>query len=72
VQIPRTRVVTKPGPFGEHLIERCIGERPHIRPARQEFAVVAGDSLDRRLLESRLPPAIFYNLLICARKPRRA
>jgi hypothetical protein len=28
--------------------------------------------LDRRLLESRLPPAIFYNLLICARKPRRA
>ena len=28
--------------------------------------------LDRRLLESRLPPAIFYNLLISARKPRRA
>ncbi len=26
--------------------------------------------LDRRLLESRLPPAIFYNLLISARKPR--
>jgi ubiquinone/menaquinone biosynthesis C-methylase UbiE len=28
--------------------------------------------LDRRLLETRLPPALFYNLLICARKPRRA
>jgi SAM-dependent methyltransferase len=28
--------------------------------------------LDRRLLESRLPPAIFYNLLIAARKPRAA
>lgn len=28
--------------------------------------------LDRRLLESRLPPAIFYNLLIAARKPRIA
>jgi len=26
--------------------------------------------LDRKLLESRLPPAIFYNLLISARKPR--
>lgn len=26
--------------------------------------------LDRRLLESRLPPAIFYNLLLSARKPR--
>jgi SAM-dependent methyltransferase len=26
--------------------------------------------LDRTLLESRLPPAIFYNLLISARKPR--
>jgi hypothetical protein len=26
--------------------------------------------LDRRLLESRLPPAVFYNLLIAARKPR--
>ncbi len=26
--------------------------------------------LDRRLLESRLPPAVFYNLLISARKPR--
>jgi SAM-dependent methyltransferase len=28
--------------------------------------------LDRRLLESRLPPAIFYNLLLSARKPRRS
>ena len=28
--------------------------------------------LDRRLLESRLPPAIFYNLLVSARKPRSA
>jgi len=28
--------------------------------------------LDRRLLESRLPPAIFYNLLISAHKPRGA
>jgi SAM-dependent methyltransferase len=28
--------------------------------------------LDRHLLESRLPPAIFYNLLISARKPRHA
>ncbi len=27
--------------------------------------------LDRRLLESRLPPAIFYNLMLCARKPAR-
>ncbi len=27
--------------------------------------------LDRRLLESRLPPSVFYNLLISARKPRR-
>jgi len=27
--------------------------------------------LDRRLLESRLPPAIFYNLMISARKPQR-
>jgi hypothetical protein len=26
--------------------------------------------LDRKLLESRLPPAVFYNLLIAARKPR--
>jgi SAM-dependent methyltransferase len=26
-------------------------------------------NLDRRLLESRLPPALFYNLLISARKP---
>jgi len=26
--------------------------------------------LDRRLLETRLPPAVFYNLLISARKPR--
>jgi hypothetical protein len=24
--------------------------------------------LDRRLLESRLPPAIFYNLMLCARR----
>jgi ubiquinone/menaquinone biosynthesis C-methylase UbiE len=28
--------------------------------------------LDRRLLESRLPPAVFYNLLISARKPRQS
>jgi len=25
---------------------------------------------DRRLLEGRLPPAIFYNLMLAARKPR--
>jgi ubiquinone/menaquinone biosynthesis C-methylase UbiE len=31
---------------------------------------LALQGLDRRLLESRLPPAIFYNLLISARKPR--
>jgi SAM-dependent methyltransferase len=31
---------------------------------------LALQNLDRRLLESRLPPAIFYNLLISARKPR--
>jgi ubiquinone/menaquinone biosynthesis C-methylase UbiE len=28
--------------------------------------------LDRRLLESRLPPAIFYNLMLAARKPAAA
>jgi ubiquinone/menaquinone biosynthesis C-methylase UbiE len=28
--------------------------------------------LDRRLLESRLPPAIFYNLMLAARKPTAA
>jgi SAM-dependent methyltransferase len=33
---------------------------------------LALQGLDRRLLESRLPPAVFYNLLISARKPRRA
>jgi SAM-dependent methyltransferase len=27
-------------------------------------------SVDRKLLETRLPPAVFYNLLISARKPR--
>jgi SAM-dependent methyltransferase len=31
---------------------------------------LALQGLDRRLLEPRLPPAIFYNLLISARKPR--
>jgi SAM-dependent methyltransferase len=31
---------------------------------------LALQGLDRKLLESRLPPAIFYNLLIAARKPR--
>jgi ubiquinone/menaquinone biosynthesis C-methylase UbiE len=30
---------------------------------------LALQGLDRRLLESRLPPAIFYNLLLSARKP---
>jgi SAM-dependent methyltransferase len=33
---------------------------------------LALQGLDRRLLESRLPPAVFYNLLISARKPRSA
>jgi SAM-dependent methyltransferase len=32
---------------------------------------IALQGLDRRLLESRLPPAVFYNLLVSARKPRR-
>jgi SAM-dependent methyltransferase len=30
---------------------------------------LALQQLDRRLLESRLPPAIFYNLMVAARKP---
>jgi ubiquinone/menaquinone biosynthesis C-methylase UbiE len=30
---------------------------------------LALQQLDRRLLETRLPPAIFYNLILCARKP---
>ena len=30
---------------------------------------LALQELDRRLLESRLPPAIFYNLMLAARKP---
>ncbi len=30
---------------------------------------IALQSLDRRLLEPRLPPAVFYNLMISARKP---
>ena len=29
-------------------------------------------ALDRRLLESRLPAALFYNLMISARKPAGA
>ena len=29
---------------------------------------LALQELDRRLLESRLPPAIFYNLMLTARK----
>ena len=32
---------------------------------------LALQEVDRRLLESRLPPAIFYNLMIAARKPER-
>jgi hypothetical protein len=31
---------------------------------------LALQALDRRLLEPRLPPAIFYNLLVSARAPR--
>ena len=30
---------------------------------------LALQELDRRLLESRLPPAIFYNLMLAARRP---
>jgi ubiquinone/menaquinone biosynthesis C-methylase UbiE len=33
---------------------------------------LALQELDRRLLESRLPPAIFYNLMLAARKPSAA
>jgi ubiquinone/menaquinone biosynthesis C-methylase UbiE len=33
---------------------------------------LALQELDRRLLERRLPPAIFYNLMLTARKPERA
>ncbi len=30
---------------------------------------IALQNVDRALLEARLPPAIFYNLIISARKP---
>ena len=68
---------------GEELLAELVRlDQPHARgdrrPVRRPWAwrqyayrgYLFLQELDRRLLESRLPPAIFYNLMLSARKPR--
>ena len=67
---------------GEELLGELVRlDQPHARghgrAVRRPLGLAAVclpwlllfQELDRRLLESRLPPAIFYNLLIAAHKP---
>jgi len=67
---------------GEELLANWFVDQPNARGDGRAGRRAVGlatvrvsrllllQGLDRRLLESRLPPAIFYNLLISARKPR--
>ena len=73
VQIARACVVAKPGPGGEHIVQRRIGQRFHIRPERKEFAVVTRDRLHRRLLQHdlRQPDMIGIGAAALRRAPRQ-
>src|SRR6185312_16394553 len=71
--VARTRVIAKPGPSGEHVVERRIGQRLHVRPEREKFAVVACDRLHRRLLQHDFaqPDAVGIGALAPGRPPRQ-
>ena len=47
----RARVVAEARPGLQHLLDRCQGERLHVRPAREKAQIVRRHSLDRGLLQ---------------------
>ena len=71
MQVARTRVVGKPGPGPQHIIERRCRQHFDIRPARRETQKVGCDRLHGRLLQHDLrePHAIGIGDLACSRPP---
>src|SRR5258707_8428444 len=51
MQVARPRVITEPRPQMQHLIHRRIGERAHIREARDKALVVGNHGPDLCLLQ---------------------
>src|SRR5260370_29990929 len=72
MQISRARVITEPRPQLEHILERRLCERAHIRPARGKAREIGGNRLHRRLLQHdfREPNAIGVGLLARQCAPR--
>jgi hypothetical protein len=54
VEIARARVVAKASPRGEHVVERCVGERAHRRKLRHPALPVRDHGLHARLLQHHL------------------
>jgi hypothetical protein len=50
-QVARARVVAEPGPRGEHVVERCGGERAHRRKLRHPPLPVRDHGRHARLLQ---------------------
>ncbi|HSZ75572.1 MAG TPA: hypothetical protein VK779_12195 [Rhizomicrobium sp.] len=71
MHVPRSGVIAKPRPCSEHVVERCCRQRFHIRPAREEFAVIRSNRLHGRLLQHdlRQPHAIRISKLAALRPP---
>jgi hypothetical protein len=46
-----------------------VGDLPRLWIQYAHRGYLALQQVDRRLLEGRLPPEIFYNLMLAARKP---
>lgn len=51
VEVARARVVAKPGPCREHIVERCRRERVHRRKALHPALPIRNHRLDARLLQ---------------------
>ena len=60
MQIAGAGVIAKPGPGGQHLVLAGGGQRRHVGPEAEKFAVISGHRLHRGLLQHdfRQPDAI--------------
>jgi hypothetical protein len=73
MQIACPRIIAKPGPHPQNIVERSAAERADVGPARQKSLEIGSDGLDAGLLQHdfRQPHAIGIGAFAGWRPPRQ-
>ena len=73
MQVARPRIIAKPGPHAQDIVERGARQRPDVGPARDELLEVGPDRLDPGLLQHDLgkPDPVRVGQLAGRRPPRQ-